>query len=360
MKSIPLLPLWTIAAPVAGWLLLAGQGFGFGIVYTIAVGFGLLAGVLAAVHHAEVVAHRVGEPYGTLVLAAAVTAIEVALIVTLMLVGGEKTSALARDTVFATVMIILNGIVGLCLLVGGTRFGEQHFRLHGVSAALSTLAAITVLTLILPNFTTSSSGPTYSPSQLAFVAVVSLVLYGTFVFVQTIRHRDYFLPSVAVDDEDSHASPPTNRVAGISAALLLACLGAVVLLAKAISPSIEAGVLKAGAPPVLVGVIIAALVLLPEGVAAVRAARSNRLQTSLNLALGSALASIGLSIPAVAIVSLLNDWPLTLGIDTKSMVLLILSLWVSSLSLSNGRTTVMQGAVHLILFLTYLFITIIP
>ena len=357
-------PLWTIAAPLFGWVLLAGKASAlaqdFGTAYLILLTIGLLAGVLAAVHHAEVVAHRVGEPYGTLVLAAAITAIEVALIVTLMLAGGATTSALARDTVFATVMIILNGIVGLCLLMGGQRFKEQEFGLHGVSASLSVLAAIVVLTLILPNFTTTVSGPFYSAGQLSFVAIISLVLYGTFVFVQTVRHRDYFLPPNAPSDEAAHAEPPPNSVAIISAVLLLVGLGAVVLLAKAISPTIEAAVASLGAPKELVGVIIAAIVLLPEGLAALRAARLNRLQTSLNLALGSALASIGLSIPAVAIVALLNGWEVTLGIDAKSTVLLMLTLIVASLSLGTGRTTVLQGVVHLVIFSVYLFMTVFP
>jgi Ca2+:H+ antiporter len=339
---------------------LAGHGHAHGAVYLVLEAAVLLAGVLAAVHHAEVVAHRVGEPFGTLVLAAAVTAIEVALIVTLMLSGGEATSALARDTVFATVMIILNGIIGLCLLVGGKRFGEQQFRLDGVSAALSTLAAIVVLTLILPNYTTTVVGPFYSAGQLGFVAIVSVVLYGTFVFVQTVRHRDYFLPQVAAADPAVHAPPPPRGVAAASAVLLVAGLGAVVLLAKAISPTLEAGVIRMGAPVALVGVIVAAIVLLPEGLAALRAARANRLQTSLNLALGSALASIGLSIPAVAIVAIASGWKVTLGIDPKSTVLLVLSLFVSSLSLGTGRTTVLQGAVHLVILAIYLFMTVVP
>ncbi|NDV13433.1 calcium:proton antiporter [Crenobacter caeni] len=361
-KNPPLLPLWTLLTPLAGWLLLAGSLFVQAGVYALLLAAGLLAGVLAAVHHAEVVAHRIGEPFGTLVLAGAITAIEVALIVTLMLGGGEATSALARDTVFATVMIILNGIVGLCLLTGGKRFGEQRFGLLGVNAALSTLAAIVVLTLILPNYTTSEPGPFYSPGQLGFIAVVSLVLYATFVFVQTVRHRGYFLSEQA-DDTDAasaHAQMPSRRVAVISASLLVIGLAAVVLLAKAISPLIETGVAQLGAPQALVGVIIAAIVLLPEGLAAVRAARANRLQTSLNLALGSALASIGLTIPAVAIVSITNGWPLAMGIDAKSMVLLMLSLIVATLSLGTGRTTILQGMVHLVLFAVYLFMTIIP
>lgn len=359
MKPQVLLPWWTVALPLLGWVLLAGSALGLGGAYQAVVAAGLLGVVLAAVHHAEVVAHRLGEPFGTLVLAAAVTAIEVGLIVTLMLAGGESTSALARDTVFATVMIILNGIVGLCLLSGGRRYLEQRFELQGVNAALSTLAAIVTLTLILPGFTGSAPGPVYTSGQLAFVAVASLVLYGTFVFVQTVRHRDYFLPAVP-SAEDEHVPPPSNRATLASASLLLVALGAVVLMAKAVSPALEAGVAQLGAPQALVGIAIAAIVLLPEGLSALRAARANRLQTSLNLALGSALASIGLSIPVVAVVSITSGWPLTLGLDAKSIVLLVLSLFLSVLSLATGRTTVLQGIVHLVLFATYLFLTVVP
>lgn len=358
--STPRLPLWTVLAPIAGWLLLAGKAAGAGGYYAILLAMGLLAGVLAAVHHAEVVAHRVGEPLGTLVLAGAITAIEVALIVTLMLSGGPSTAALARDTIFATVMIILNGIVGLCLLVGGRRYGEQRVSPLGVNAALSTLAAIVALTLILPNFTVTTPGPYYNARQLAFVALASVVLYGAFVFVQTVRHRDYFLPENDTASEHAHAAPPPLRVALISLGCLVAGLAAVVLLAKSISPLIESAVAAAGAPPALVGVIIALIVLLPEGLAALRAARADRLQTSLNLALGSALASIGLSIPAVAAVAIASGWPLALGIDAMSTVLLVLSLLIATLSLGTGRTTILQGVVHLVLFATYLFLTIVP
>lgn len=360
MKISPTLPIWSIAAPIAGWLLLGGASFNLGDAYTILLVAGLLGSVLAAVYHAEVVAHRVGEPYGTLVLALAVTLIEVALIVSLMLAGGEETTGLARDTVFAAIMIILNGIVGICLLVGASRHKEQSFGLLGVSASLATLAAIAVLTLILPNYTSTAAGPFYSPSQLAFIAVISLILYGTFVLVQTVRHRDYFLPEEAVNDEDVHAAPPSNTIAAISGSLLLVCLGAVVLLAKSLAPTLEIAVASVGAPKTLVGIIIAAVVLLPEGLAAVRAARANRLQTSLNLALGSALASIGLTIPAVAVVSLATGWTLSLGLDIKSTVLLLLSFIVATLSLGTGRTTVMQGTIHLVIFAVYLFTTIVP
>ncbi len=353
-------PRWTVAAPVLAWLLFAGAKLGLDGPYLLLVAAGLMGSVLAAVHHAEVVAHRVGEPFGTLVLAVAVTVIEVALIVSLMLAGGPDATTLARDTVFAAVMIILNGIVGLCLLLGGARFREQTFGLHGVSASLATLAAIVVLTLVLPNYTVSNPGPFYTPGQLGFIAVVSLCLYATFVLVQAVRHRDYFLPEAAPGDEEAHAAAPTALTAALSALLLLTCLGAVVLLAKALAPAIESGVASIGAPKALVGVIIAGVVLFPEGLAAVRAARANRLQTSLNLALGSALASIGLTIPAVALVSLLTGLTLTLGIDLKSTALLLLSLFVTGLSLGTGRTTVLQGAVLLVVFATYLFTTIVP
>lgn len=358
------LPTWSIASPVAAWIVLALAWMGLGIqpswALEVLVVAGLVAGILAAVFHAEVVAHRVGEPYGTLVLALAVTAIEVALIVSLMIAGGESASGLARDAVFASVMIILNGMVGLCLLSGGQRHGEQSFGLFGISAALATLAAISVLTLVLPNYTTTTPGPFYSASQLTFIAIVSLVLYGTFVMIQTVKHRDYFLPIEAASDEAVHALPPSNSTAALSAVCLLACLVSVVLLAKTLSPSLEKAVADLGAPKALVGIIIAAVVLLPESIAAYQAARANRLQTSLNLALGSALASIGLTIPAVALVSIANGWRLTLGIDTKSSVLLLLSLMVASLSLGTGRTTIMQGTVHLVIFAVYLFTAVMP
>ena len=360
MKMPSFIPAWTLAAPVLGWLILAGSLLGAGGWYAVLLAAGLVGSVLAAVHHAEVVAHRVGEPFGTLILALAVTVIEVALIVSLMLAGGAATAALARDTVFAAVMLILNGLVGLCLLVGGTRHREQSFGQHGVSASLATLAAIAVLTLVLPNFTTSLPGPVYNPSQLAFIAVISLVLYGTFALVQTVRHRDYFLPAEAAADTSAHAERPGGGAALLAGTLLLACLVAVVLLPNSLAPTIEAAVVGAGAPKALVGIIIAAVVLLPEALAALRAARANRLQTSLNLAIGSALASIGLTIPAVAVVALATGWTLTLGIDAKSTVLLLLSLMVATLSLGTGRTTVLQGMVHLVICAVYLFTTIVP
>lgn len=350
---------WTTVTPFAAWLLLT-IGIGASIA-TLVLASILIATVLAAVHHAEVVAHKVGEPFGTFLLAIAVTVIELGLIITLMSAAGEGAASLARDTVFAAVMIILNGLVGICIFIGAIRHKEQVFQQTGVSASLATICALTVLTLVLPNFTVSEPGPIYSSSQLGFVAVVSFLLYATFVAVQTVRHRDYFLPDKTIAaDVDIHADPPSNRQTVLSGILLLACLGAVVLLAKSLAPPIEAAVATAGAPRAIVGVIIAALVLLPEGVAAVRAALANRLQTSLNLGLGSALATIGLTIPAVAALSLSVGLPISLGLDAKSTVLLFLTLLVSTLSLGTGRTTVLQGSVHLVIFAVYLFTTIVP
>jgi len=319
----------------------------------------LVAAVFAAVYHAEVVAHRVGEPFGTLVLAIAVTVIEVALIVSLMLESSKETASLARDTAFAAVMIVCNGIVGLCLLVGGVRHHEQGFQFRGALAALAVLAALTVLVLIMPNHTTSAPGPLLSASQLVFAGVVSLLLYGAFVFVQTVRHRDYFLPD-AVGDEEAHALPPSRRTAGISLMLLVLSLVAVIGLAKSLSPSLEAAVADAGAPRAVVGIMIAALVLMPEGLAALRAARLDRLQTSMNLALGSALASIGLTVPAVTAVSLAIDQPLMLGLSTKDSVLLALTLLVSVITLGTGRTTLLQGVVHLVIFAAFVFLAVVP
>jgi Ca2+:H+ antiporter len=325
----------------------------------VAAAGALIATVFAAVYHAEVVAHRTGEPFGTLVLAVAVTVIEVSLIVSVMLAAPAEKAGLARDTVFAAVMIVCNGIVGLCLLWGGARHHEQGFQVHGASAALAVLAALTILTLILPNVATTVPGPLFSMPQLIFAGIVSLVLYGSFVFVQTVRHRDYFLP-VVHGEQDAHAPPPSGKTAAISLGLLLAALVAVVGLAKSLTPTLESGVAWLNVPKAVVGIVIATLVLLPEGLAALRAARANRLQTSLNLALGSALASIGLTIPTVAGVSIVIRQPLELGLTEKDQVLLALTLLVGVITLGTGRTTVLQGIVHLVIFAAFLFFAVVP
>jgi Ca2+:H+ antiporter len=319
----------------------------------------LIASVLTAVHHAEVVAHRTGEPFGTLILAAAVTVIEVALIVSMMLSAGPDALLLARDTVFAAIMIVCNGVVGLCILVGGIRHHELAFRIEGTNPALTVLAALATLTLVLPSYTISTPGPTLNTPQLIFAGVSSLVLYGTFVFVQTVRHRDYFLPA-GNPDADAHAEPPSDREAIGAGLLLMVALVGVVGLAKLLSPSIEAGIRAMGAPKSLLGVIIAMLVLSPESFSALRAALAARLQTSLNLALGSALASIGLTIPTVALVSIASGLPLGLGLEPTSIALLVLTLVASILTLAMGRTTVLQGVVHLVILAAYLVLTLVP
>ncbi len=352
-------PWWAWAWPVLAALVMAltfviGAG-GWMAAFAAAV---LIAAVFAAVYHAEVVAHRTGEPFGTLVLAVAVTVIEVALIVAVMISAPAEKAGLARDTVFAAVMITCNGIVGLCLLWGGARHHEQGFQIYGASAALAVLAALTVLTLVLPNVATSAPGPIFNTPQLVFAGVVSIVLYAAFVFIQTVRHRDYFL--LVDGQEEAHAPPPSGRTAAISAVLLLVALVAVVGLAKAITPIVEIGVDRLEVPKAVVGIIIAGLVLLPEGLAAVRAARANRLQTSLNLALGSALASIGLTIPVVATVSILLRQPLELGLNLKDQELLALTLLVGVITLGTGRTTVLQGIVHLVIFAVFLFFAVVP
>jgi Ca2+:H+ antiporter len=353
-------PWWTWACPIAAWVvLLIALAFGVSGLMAVVAETALMATVFAAVYHAEVVAHRTGEPFGTLVLAVAVTVIEVALIVSIMISAPDGKPELARDTVFAAVMIVCNGIVGLCLLAGGARHHEQGFQIQGASAALAVLAALTVLTLVLPNVATTAPGPFFSPPQLIFAGVVSLLLYGSFVFVQTVRHRDYFLAKDR-KSEDAHAQPPSNRTTLVSAGLLLAALVAVVGLAKALTPTLETGVAWLGVPESVVGIVIAGLVLLPEGLAALRAAQANRLQTSLNLALGSALASIGLTIPAVAALSIALGRQLELGLSGKEQILLALTLVVGVITLGTGRTTVLQGIVHLVIFAAFLFFSIVP
>ncbi len=353
-------PRWALILPLVGGLCLAvGFVLPLSAPFVTFMAAVLIGAVIAAVHHAEVIAERVGEPFGTLVLALAVTVIEASLIVSLTLTGGPQAEPLARDTLYSAIMIVCNGVVGLCLLVGGIRHGEQQFRIESASASLGVLIALATLTLVIPVYTTSSPGPTFSVPQLLFAGVASLVLYGTFVFVQTVKHREYFLPPGPTSATAGHARPSVGTALA-SAALLLVCLVAVVGLAKLLSPGIEAAVLASGAPEATVGIAIACLVLLPEALAAVRAAYANRLQSSLNLALGSALASIGLTIPAVVAVATLTGMPLTLGLGAKDTVLLGLTFVVSTLTFFTGRTTVLQGAVHLVIFATFLFLALVP
>jgi Ca2+:H+ antiporter len=361
-RTRPVWLQWTLIVPVLACLLMALTWGAEPSVPVLIIGGALLVGaVLAAVHHAEVVAHKVGEPFGSLVLAVAVTVIEVALIVTLMLSGKGETATLARDTVFSAVMLTMNGIVGASLLVGAAKHHLPQFNPEGTGSAVATVVTLATLTLVLPTFTTSEPGPVFSPAQLIFAAIASLFLYGTFVFTQTVRHRDFFLPvGAGPGSEDEHAAPPTAKATWLSLIALLVSLVAVVGLTKTESPAIEAGVAFLGFPQSFVGVVIAAMVLLPESIAAVTAARVNRMQTSLNLAYGSAMASIGLTIPTIAVLSFWLPYPLVLGLEPVQLVLFSLTVVIALLTVAPGRAKTLQGWVQLSILAAFIFLSIRP
>ncbi|AZA99374.1 ionic transporter y4hA [Chryseobacterium joostei] len=365
MNKKKYLGMWTFLVPILAWLFYFGNPVFASGYYSAILALFLMGSVLAAVYHSEVIAHRLGEPFGTLLLAFAITVIEVGLIISIMMgAKGLETITLARDTVFAAVMIILNGIIGSCIVIGSLRYREQSFTLQGVSTALITLTSVIIFVLILPNYTVSHRGGEYTSFQLLFIALISLGLYLGFTMIQTMRHRSFFIsPQNKISGKQSahdHPEKSSKKELYISCILLILCLGVVVLLAKLLSKDVEHIVVSAGAPRSLVGIIIAGIVLLPEGLAAVRAAKSDQIQTSLNLAFGSALASIGLSIPAIAIISVITGIRMSLGIDIKSTILLGLSLFIITVSLATGRTNIMQGVVLIGIFLIYLFITIVP
>lgn len=317
----------------------------------------LFGTVFAAVHHAEVIAERVGEPYGTLLLTLAVTVIEVALIATIML-GDKPVPTLARDTVFAVVMIVCNGLVGICILAGGLRYREQDVQVAGSNLYLSVLIVMGTITLIMPNYTLTTPGPVYSAVQLGFVSVVTLLLYAVFLYTQTVRHRGYFVGSE--HDPGADGRPLSNAMLGLSITLLLVSLLAVVLLAKKFSLVVDFATARIGAPPAFAGVLVALLILLPESVAAIAAARKNDLQKSMNLALGSSLATIGLTIPAVAVAAYALDKQLVLGLDPQSMVLLGLTFILSMLTFGTGRTNILFGLVHVVVFAVFVFLVFVP
>ena len=356
-------PWWTMAFPLLAAALVVAYFAGlvpkdqplfFAIEALI-----LLGAVFSAVHHAEVVGNRVGEPFGSIILAISVTIIEVGLIVALMLAADDGGPTIARDTVYSAVMLVLTGLIGICLVVGGHKHFEQTIKVTGTSSYLAVLGTLTVSALILPNFTTSTAGPTYSTAQLTAVALVSIMLYGAFMFVQTVRHRDYFLAAT----DDSHADDyeaPTNRQTVISLVFLLISLAGVVLLAKMLAPALDDLIDMAGLPPEFTGVVIAALVLAPESIAAVRASLANRPQTAINLALGSALASIALTIPVITMLGAFDNVTLALGVPPAKIVLLALALFVSAITLLPGRTTLLQGFVHLGLFIMFIVVAAVP
>jgi Ca2+:H+ antiporter len=357
------IPTWTWITPVlASGLLILKFTYVLSdenALLQVFAGVLLGAAVFAAVHHAEVLALKLGEPFGSILLAVAVTVIEVGLIISIMLAGAHGSESVARDTIFSAVMIVLNGVVGLCLVLGGQRHFEQTFQLQGASSSLAVLGTLATLTLILPNYTMSTVGPYYSAVQFIFVGALSLALWCIFVFVQTVKHRDYFLDAPDEEPDTAHEKPG-DKVALLSLALLLVSLTAVVLLAKVLSYPLDKAIAAVGLPQAFVGVVIAAIVLLPESLAAAKSALLNRLQNSINLSIGSAIASIGLTIPTVAVVSFMLDQRLVIGISPSGVALLALTLFMSTLTLGTGRTSVLQGAVHLVIFAAFLLISAVP
>jgi Ca2+:H+ antiporter len=347
--------VWLVPA-VSVILLAAAVAAGVGPFLALLCGASLIGAVIAAVHHAEVVAHRVGEPFGTLVLALAVTVIEASLILSMMLGGKEDIAILPRDTIYAAVIIIFNGVMGLCILIGSLSHHEQAFRVEGAGAGLAATIAMGAITLVLPAFAVTGPGGALGVPLLVFVAVASGALWAIFVFAQTVRHRDYFLPVMNPADPDEHAELPTIQATWTSFWLLLVSLVSVVGLAKVLSPTIEHGLEAVGAPKAAIGILIAVVVLLPETWAAVRAARADRLQTSMNLAMGSAIACIGLTVPAVVVAAIAFGLPLELGLGPKEMTVLTLTFLVSTVTLTTGRTHLMQGAIHLVIFGAFLFV----
>ena len=357
-------PLWSILAPLAGLAVFAAKAAHLvpevGLFDLVASAL-LIACVFASVRHAEAVAAKVGEPCGALLLALAVTCIEAGLIVSLMLADPDKNQTLARDSLFSVVMIVLNGLIGLSLVIGDWRNHRAEFRTAGTSGALVTLATLAVLTLVLPNFTAAAPGPRFSAPQLIFVSLSALALYLVFVFVQSVRHPLDFLGDAELSmgaAQDEARDALSLRRTLFNLLLLVVSLSSVVLVAKGLTPAFEAAAAAVGLPQEVIGIAVAALVLLPESISAIRAAIMDRTQTSLNLAIGSALASLGLTVPVVAAAALLTGAPLTLGVDPLNMALLLLTLFVSTMTLGLGRATVLQGAVHLTIFFVFLAFSI--
>jgi Ca2+:H+ antiporter len=320
----------------------------------------VIGAVFATLQHAEIVGSKVGEPMGTLVLTISVTIIEVAIMASMIEHGADDPTE-AREAVFSAIMIVCNGLVGLCLLIGGFRHGEQELHPMGASAYLAVLIALSVLTLILPDFTTSTEGPTLSSAQLLFVSVLSILLYSAFLFIQTVRHRSYFIDAHVAALGHAEATPTLGQ--SIFAALGLgASLLGVALLAEHVVPGLEEGLAWAGVRQVnpVTGAAVAMLVLLPESLNSIRAANRNALQTSLNGALGSVVATIGLTVPAVGLLSLWTGQEIMFGLGKRDSAMLMLTLMISVVSFGAGRTNVLTGLVHLVVFATYVFFLFVP
>jgi len=320
----------------------------------------ILWSAICVVRHADCLAIKLGEPYGTLILTLSAISIEVVMISTAMLHGANNPT-LGRDSIFAVVMIALNGLVGLSLLLGGLRHREQYYNLLGVNSYLNVIMALAVLGLVFPNFTTSTRGPYFSTEQEIFLIVVSLLLYGIFLLIQTVRHRRYFMESedVVVPANSPH-HPLQVRSMGFHTAMLLVYLITVILLAEKFAIPLDNGIEKFHMPQELGGAIIAALVLSPEGLGAIRASLGNQLQRSINLLLGSVLATIGLTIPAVLTIGLVTKRPVTLGVEGANLPLLLLTLAVSIVTFTSRKTNVLQGCIHLVLFAVFVLLIFAP
>ena len=318
-------------------------------------GFLLMIAVFATLRHGEVVAHWLGEPYGTIVLTLAVTIIEVSIITSLML-DDTANPELARQTLFSAAMLVCNGLVGVCLVYGALHHREQEISMSGTNAYLTVLMALSVLTLLLPNYT-GEAGASFTPPQLTFVAVVALALYGAFLFMQTIRHPGYFRDAL---HHDVQIARPSHRAGAWHLVWLLVSVVSVVTVSERFAHGLEDGLRVIHTPDAILGLVIALLVLLPEALTALQAARANALQKSMNIALGSALATIGLTIPSVAVISLYTGKELILGLGARDSVLLILTLAIATVSFGTGRTNVLTGFVHLVIFFIYLFFQLFP
>lgn len=330
--------------------------FGFMSLWLFSV---ILASAFAIVRHAESLATILGEPLGTLILTLAVIGIEVMMISAVMLTGtGDGKATIARDTMFAVVMLILNGLVGLSLLLGGWKHHEQNYNFYGANAFLALIIPLATLGMVIPNFTTSSPGPTFSPFQAVFLTLMSLGIYGVFLATQTGRHRSYFVaPDSSEEDGAAHGhGDMLVRSTSFHGVLLVTYLLPLVVLAKQLAIPIEYGVKSFGAPAALSGLIVAVIILSPEAVTAIRAALDNQLQRSINILLGSVLATIGLTIPAVLTIGLFTRKTVVLGLSTIEMILLLLTMGVSTLTFSGNRTNILLGAVHLLLFFAFLML----
>jgi len=314
---------------------------------------------MSAVHHADCLALRCGEPYGTLILTLSVISIEVMMISAAMLHGANNPT-LARDTMFAVVMIALNGLIGFSLLSGGLRHHEQNYNLQGAGAYLNTIMALVVLGLIMPNFTTSRPGPRFTTVQEIFLITVTLILYAIFLILQTGRHRQYFKDAgIRADSSDHHRSLQL-RSAGFHAVMLFLYLVVVIILAEKFAIPLDNCIERFGVPQALGGAIVAGLILAPEAMAAIKAARQNQLQRSVNILHGSVLASIGLTIPAVLIIGMVTKRPIVLGVEGGNLPLLILTLAASVVTFASGRTNILQGCIHLLLFAVFLLLIFAP